>query len=299
MTVTEKAYGKINLCLDVISRRSNGYHNVESIMHTVPLCDIVTLEKKDEISISSTSDKIPTDSKNLAFKAANAFFDKTGITGGVHIHIEKNIPIAAGMAGGSTDAAATLRGLNKLYGFPLTSLELEKLGSKLGADVPFCIRGGTEGVTGIGYDFLSVEPPMNFIYVIACGSEGVSTPEMYGEYDRRFNPPTSDLQAKDFVGKSKLLKDALSKKDQNLVLSHMFNCFEQIVEEKRPEIKVIKQIMAENGCIFSMMSGSGPSVFGIFNNIDNANKAIDAIAQREISAFVCYKNEFWSSKNQK
>ncbi len=299
MMVTEKAYGKINLCLDVISRRSNGYHNVESIMHTVPLCDIVTLEKKDEISISSSSDKIPTDNRNLAFKAANAFFDKTGIKGGVHIHIEKNIPIAAGLAGGSTDAAATLRGLNKLYGFPLSSLELEELGSKLGADVPFCIRGGTEGVTGIGYDFLPVEPPMEFIYIIACGSEGVSTPEMYGEYDKRFNPPTNDLPTKDFSGKSKLLKDALYKGDKNLVLRYMFNCFEHIVEEKRPEIKVIKQIMAENGCVFSMMSGSGPSVFGIFSNVDDANDALEAISKRKISAFVCYNNTFWSNINPK
>lgn len=273
MKITEKAFGKINLCLDVVGRRSNGYHNVESIMHTVPLHDTVTLEKADKITLTCSNASLPTDSSNLAYKAATIFFEKANIDSGVSIHVEKRIPIAAGMAGGSTDAAAVLRGLNKLYGYPLSDLELEAAGATLGADVPFCIRGGTEGVVGIGYDFVKVSPPPKFIYVIACGGEGISTPVMYGEYDKLFSPPVSDEHCVNFSGKSKNLEEALKSGNKEDIFASMFNCFEVIAEPIRPKIRELKRIMMDNNANISMMSGSGPSVFGIFESIEDAKKA--------------------------
>ena len=285
MKITEKAYGKINLCLDIASRRSNGYHNIESIMHTVPLYDTVTLELADEISVSCTNPKVPADSSNLAYKAATLFFEASGISGGVSIHIDKKIPMAGGMAGGSTNAAATLRGLNKLYNFPLSSEKLEELGAKLGADVPFCIRGGTEGVVGIGYDFIKVPKPPKFIYVIACGGEGISTPAMYREYDERYNPPLSTVESFSFSEKSEKLKNALKKGEKEEIFSSMFNCFEEIAMEQRPKIREIKQIMMKNGAEFSMMSGSGPSVFGIFDSMDKAKEAEKELLALSISAY--------------
>lgn len=280
--------GKINLCLDVVSRRSDGYHNVESIMHTVPLYDTVTLEAKEEITISCNNPKVPTDSSNLAYKAAKLFFDTAKIKGGSSIHIEKRIPVAAGMAGGSTDAAATLRGLNKLYGSPLKLTELEALGAKLGADVPFCIRGGTEGVVGVGYDFLNVPTPPKFIYVIACGSEGISTPAMYKEYDKRFPTPISDEKPVSFTGKSQKLKQALEGGDKKEIFSSMFNCFEEIATQQIPKIKEIKEIMLKNNADFSMMSGSGPSVFGIFSSPNDALKAEKELLSSNVSAYAVF-----------
>jgi 4-diphosphocytidyl-2-C-methyl-D-erythritol kinase len=273
MKIIEKAKGKINLCLDVTSRRSDGYHNVESIMHTVDLYDTVTLELSDEISVSSDSPHVPTDSSNLAYKAAKLFFEEAVIKGGVSIHIEKRIPIAAGMAGGSTDGAAVLRGLNKLYNYPLNDEALEKTGAKLGADVPFCIRGNTEGVVGIGYDFIKVTPPPAFIYVIACGGEGISTPAMYKEYDKRYPTPVLDAHTDSFSGKSEKVRLALEKGDKDEIFGSMFNCFEEIAMEQRPKIKELKDIMMKNNARFSMMSGSGPSVFGIFDSVEDAKSA--------------------------
>lgn len=288
MRTTEKAAGKINLFLDIASRRSNGYHNIESIMHTVPLYDTVTLELKDEISVSCTNPSVPSDSSNLAYKAAKLFFEASGISGGVSIHIDKKIPMAGGMAGGSTDAAATLRGLNRLYDFPLSNEKLEELGAKLGADVPFCIRGGTEGVVGIGYDFIKVPTPPRFIYVIACGGEGISTPAMYREYDERYCPPISTAESFSFSEKSEKLKKALENGEKEDIFSSMFNCFEEIAMEQRPKIREIKQIMTENGADFSMMSGSGPSVFGIFSSMEQAKKAEKALLAIGVSAFAVF-----------
>jgi len=290
MTVTEKAFAKINLCLDIVSRRANGYHNLESVMHTIPLFDTVTITKSKEISITCSNPAVPADSSNLAYKAAVKFFEKTKIKDGASIHIEKRIPMAAGMAGGSADCAATLRGLNRLYGFPLENRELEELGGSLGADVPFCIRSGTFGVTGIGHDFFPVSAPPKFIYVIACGSEGISTPAMYKEYDERYNPPLCDEPKNLFTQKSENLRIALEKGEKEEIFSSMFNCFEEIAEEQRPEIKKIKSIMMENGAAFSMMSGSGPSVFGIFEDAEKAYASKNAIENEGIFATVVSSN---------
>ncbi len=283
--IVEKAMGKINLCLDITSRRSDGYHNVESIMHTVPIWDTVYISESENITITCTNENVPTGNTNLAHKAAELFFGKTEIKSGAKIHIDKKIPVAAGMAGGSSDAAATLRGLNKIYGKPLSQSELENIGASLGADVPFCIRGGTEGVTGIGYNFVKVAPPPKFIYVIACGGEGISTPQMYGEYDKRYSPPVSDETKNYFTGKAENLRIALEEGKKERIFSCMFNCFEEIAEEKRHHIKIIKDIMKVNGAVFTMMSGSGPSVFGIFESFEKAKLAEDRIIKIGASAF--------------
>ncbi len=290
MTVTEKAFAKINLSLDIVSRKTNGYHNLESVMHTIPLFDTVTITKNEKISVTCSNPAVPSDSSNLAYKAAVKFFERTKIESGISIHIEKRIPMAAGMAGGSADCAATLRGLNRLYDFPLETKDLEEIGRSLGADVPFCIRCGTLGVTGIGHNFFPVATPPDFIYVIACGSEGISTPAMYREYDERYNPPICDEPKLFFTQKSEKLRIALEKGEKEEIFSSMFNCFEEIAEEQRPEIRKIKAIMKENGAVFSMMSGSGPSVFGIFESEERAAEAQGKIAETGIFATVVSKN---------
>ncbi len=286
--VIEKAYGKINLCLDIVGRRSNGYHNVESIMHTVNLWDTVEVKRAEKISITCSNPNVPTDETNLAYKAAKSFFEKADIKGGAAIHIEKRIPMAAGMAGGSSDGAATLRALNRIYGNPLSSSQLEEIGGKLGADVPFCIRGGTEGVTGIGFDFIGVSKPPKFIYVIACGKEGISTPEMYREYDLKYSPPLCDAVENAFTGKSERLRVALENGNKEEIFSSMFNCFEEIAEMKVPKIREIKNAMLESNAKIAMMSGSGPSVFGIFEKEEDAEKAKALIISMGADAFVVF-----------
>jgi 4-diphosphocytidyl-2-C-methyl-D-erythritol kinase len=267
-------------------------------MHTIPLFDNVHISLLEdtscascadyEITITCTNPDVPTDSSNLAHKAAVIFFEKLGIKKNTKIHIEKNIPMAAGMAGGSSNAAAVLRGLNKLCDLPFTMAQLEEMGSHLGADVPYCVRGGTEGVLGIGYDFTKVKTPPDFIYVVACGGEGISTPYMYKKYDTLHPTPINAGKCTQFTGKTENLRIALENGNKNEIISHMFNCFEEIAESERPKIKEIKAKMSEHGCVFSMMSGSGPSVFGIFENLESAQKAKACIEASGDNAFVVF-----------
>ena len=290
MKETVKAYAKINLHLDIKSKRPDGYHDVETVMQTVSLCDTVTVTpcEKYEFVCECNVKGVPTDDKNIAVRAARLFAEATGIKRGAHIYIEKNIPMAAGMAGGSSDGAATLRALNRLYNNPLSETELEEIGSALGADVPFCIRGGTEGVTGIGFNFLKVCKPPKFIYLIACGEEGISTPLMYKEYDLKYSPPLNDHNSDFFQGRSEKLRLALEKGEKEEIFSSMFNCFEEIAQGQIPKIKEIKNIMNKHNAKISMMSGSGPSVFGIFENAENAEEARKEISSLGADAFIVF-----------
>lgn len=295
---TIRANAKINLYLDAISRRENGYHNIYSLMQTVSLCDFITIDFRPGIHTSirlqaSGNDKMPLDCRNLAWRAAELFLQATSKRGEVLISIEKHIPMAAGLAGGSTDAAAVFRGLNKICGSPLSTEELCALGVKLGADVPFCILGGCAIAEGIG-EKLNAHPSMSdCALVVACAGEGVSTPWAYGELDKKFN----DFQSERSTQNGVLLAEMLSNKASvKTVCASFYNIFEEVVPTVQPYVDRIKQILNEHGALRSMMSGSGPSVFGVFENSEQAADACEALQRLGAFACVCHPTDTYEIK---
>lgn len=289
MTRTEKANAKINLYLDVVSKRPNGYHNIVSMMQTVSLCDLVTIKfrsaEQTTISLSSVgNDDMPTDCRNLAWRAAELFLTEAEQCGEVNIFIEKHIPMAAGLAGGSADAAAVLRGLNDLCGNPLSTERLCTLGARLGADIPFCILGGTALVTGIGEGLEPIASMAELPIVVACRGEGVSTVWAYGKLDEAYG---DFVDPKESSNAPKRLAELLAKGDVECAKALLFNLFEEVVPTVQPYVNALKQTMTEQGAIASMMSGSGPSVFGIFSSDAAAESACEALKKQGASAFVC------------
>ena len=285
-SLTLKAYAKINLHLDVVSKSDNGYHGVNTVMQSVSLSDNVRVSFCDGegIFLSCNLPTLPCDERNLAYRAARLFLDKMGREQGVSIEIEKNIPMAAGLAGGSTDAAAVLYALNELFSHPLSSEELLSLGAKLGADVPFCIVGGTKFADGFGeklHDF----PNMPSCYiVVACAGEGVSTPWAYSELDRKYRNFEDGAYQPKNIDKLRL---SLEKKDIADISASIFNLFEGVISAERPMVNEIRTALLENGALASMMSGSGPSVFGIFESEEFAVSAAKILADKNIPSFVC------------
>ena len=283
MKISYNAPAKINLYLDVVSRRENGYHDIESIMHTVSLSDIITVEERDSgIFISSNFPHVPTDEKNIAYKAAKAFFEATGITAGAAIHIEKHIPVASGLAGGSTDAAATLKALNSIYKKPLSKDELLTLGATLGADVPFCIFGGCAVCEGLGEIMTPIPALQDKIVLITRGGEGVSTPKAYGLIDEKFGDGVNGRHA-DF---EKMI-ESIKTENFGALISSAYNIFETVILPTHSTAHRQKDILIENGADLAMMSGSGPAVFGFFKSFSSANKAASAIRKMGARAFLC------------
>ena len=270
-----RAYAKINLFLDVVGIRDDGYHDVETVMQSVSLFDTVEVEllDEDEIIIECDKEGVPLDEKNIAFRAAKLFFERARLSKGAKIIIKKNIPMAAGLAGGSADGAAVLVALNELCGKLFSVEELCKIGAMLGADVPFCITCGCMYSDGRG-DNLSnyVSIPSDTCFVIACGGEGVSTPEAYKMLDLEYN---------NFVDYKKKGADALKEKILlgGAFCNEFFNIFEKTVSNKRPVVNEIKNIMISNGAKQAMMSGSGPSVFGVFGDVESAETTSKNIEQ--------------------
>lgn len=286
----ERANAKINLYLNVLSRREDGYHEIQSLMQTVSLCDLVSLDFYPSAHTSirmqaSGNPDMPTDCRNLAWRAAEKLLVRTGRTGEVTIRLEKHIPMAAGLAGGSADAAAVLRGLNALLGRPLSTEELCALGAELGADVPFCIRGGCALVSGIGERLEPLRPMASVPMVVACLGEGVSTPRAYGELDRLYGnfatPRKEDARLA-------LLLDALEREEDLAATDALYNVFEEVVPAARPAVLQLRQTMLDEGAAWAMMSGSGPSVFGIFPSADDAESACAALRKMGAEAYVCY-----------
>lgn len=286
MVLTLKAPAKINLWLDIAEKRPDGYHNIESIMQTVSLFDKLTIERLDSskklrrISVSCSVDSLACDESNLCYRAAQQFFLAARIASyNISIHIEKRIPIAAGLAGGSTDAAATLIGLNSLYGSNFSTSELCEIGSRLGADVPFCIRRGISVTRGIGDRFSDCPPLPDCHILIACDGEGISTPWAYCRLDEMFDFSARKANADTFTG---LLSLGLKE-----ISAGMSNIFEAAVLPIRPRALLIKQTMLKLGALNSLMSGSGPSVFGIFDRLEKAEAARERLRELDIRAFIC------------
>lgn len=260
--ITIKAYAKINLALDVLYKRQDGFHEVAMIMQSVSLADEVRLWKREEgITLGVDVPGLAADKTNLAFRAAALLKNTFGIKKGVHIELVKKIPVAAGLAGGSADAAAVLKGLNRLWNLGLSMPELEKLGADLGSDVPFCLHGGTMLAVGRGEKLLPL-PEMPKCYVILAKLPiHVSTAWVYGHYrdDRVKEHP--DLEG---------MKEGLKNKDLTLIAAKMGNVLESVTIPAYPGIANLKQSMQENGAINSLMSGSGPTVFGLVKGRERA-----------------------------
>ena len=268
------ARAKINLYLDILSRRENGYHNILSVMQSVDLCDTVTLTRLPAgsgIRVETDVEELPTDRRNLAYRAAEKFSAILGHIPDVHIAIEKKIPMAAGLAGGSADAAAVLRGLNRLFDTRVPREKLCELGATMGADIPFCVVGGAFVAEGIGEILTPCQALSDVQWlVIACGGEGVSTPDAYRALDERydnFNAPREGGE------RFAALQSALTTGDMAGVRDHMYNIFEEVVLPTHSTAPRLIRAMRESGAQAAMMSGSGPSVFGLFADRANAERA--------------------------
>ena len=274
------ANAKINLTLDVLKKREDGYHELKMIMQTVSLADKINLRKTSGgISLKSNLKYLPTDGRNIAYAAAELFVKKAGISDGISINMKKNIPVAAGLAGGSSNAAAVLVGLNKMYDRPFTEKELLEMGGQLGSDVPFCIAGGCALCEGRGEvltqlpdlpttTFLIVKPPLH-----------VSTAAVYGGFkaDKLTEHPDTDG-----------VLAAINRGDREAIAVRMFNVLETVTAKEHPVINKIKQDLIEMGAVGSVMSGSGPSVIGLFTDKKLANDAKSAMQKNHYFAFVAH-----------
>lgn len=264
-TETQKAYAKINLALDVLRKREDGYHDIKMIMQQIDLYDTVTCEilEEDEILIESEAQYVPSNERNIAYKAAQLLKESYGITKGVKICIDKAIPVSAGLAGGSTDAAAVMMLLNTLWEINLSKVELMRLGKKIGADVPFCIMGGCAISEGIG-DILTPIKGINAYVVLVKPKSGLSTKKIYEKFreeNQRLRPNIDQM-----------VEDIEVKNYKSLGVN-MINSLETVAMELEYDIKKIKILMKKFIPIGAMMSGSGPSVFGLFSSKKNAEIA--------------------------
>lgn len=275
-----KSRAKINLSIDVLGKREDGYHLVEMIMQTIDLYDLIEINEKDndQITIKSTSDEIPLDCNNLVYKAANLIKKTFNINKGVEIHIKKNIPVAAGMAGGSSNAAAVLVGLNKLWNLNLSNQQLEKIGLKLGADVPFCINGGAVLASGIGEELTPIKGLTKDVCILVCKPDlFVSTKEVYECIDSK------DIDKRP---NNKFLIECLKNEETRQLAENMFNVLEGVTMDKHPVIQQIKDIMTNNRALGAMMSGSGPTVFGLYENREDAVKCKAILEKQFKQTFV-------------
>lgn len=254
--VYEKAPAKINLMLDVLRKREDGYHEVEMVMTMVDLADRLEMEElpRDTIIISSQAGYIPLDEKNLAFQAAKLIKERYQVKQGVYIHLDKKIPVAAGLAGGSSDAAAALRGLNRLWGLNIPQSELLTLGAELGSDVPFCVTGGTAIATGRGEKLEHIINPPQCWVVLAKPPINVSTADVYGR-----------LRANEIKAHPSALamKEAIEAQSFTDICDRLGNVLEDVTLPLHPEVQQLKEAMIRLGADGVLMSGSGPTVFGL------------------------------------
>lgn len=274
-----RAMAKINLGLDVQRKREDGYHDVRMIMQTIQMYDVLEMEKRDEPGIVLTTNLpyLPTDSKNLVWKAAELLMQEFGITEGLAIHLQKFIPVAAGMAGGSADAAAAMVGVNRLFDLKLSEKELMDRAVRIGADVPYCVMRGTALAEGIG-ELLTPLSPLPPCWILVGKPEvSVSTKTAYeklrlGEIKTH---PLIDEQI-----------SALDRGDLYALAEHMENVFEPGIEKQYPIVREIRQFMEAHGAVKAMMSGSGPTVFGIFDAEEKASAAAEALRESRLAKVV-------------
>lgn len=280
MRIHVLAPAKINLSLDIIGRRNDGYHTVKMIMQSVDLCDTVSVWQAPggTISITCSDVNLPTGTDNTVYQAAKAFWGATGeINPGIGIHIEKQIPVLAGLAGGSTDAAAVILALNTLLSKRLSLGQMMEIGKTVGADVPFCFLGGGALAEGIGTKLTPLPSMPDCTIVIAKPKMGVSTQAAYQRFDQ-----ADDLVHPDALAMSNALKSG----NLAAIASLTGNIFEQLTDI--PDIEAIKIIMRQHDCLSCTMTGSGPSVFGIFTDHEKARHCAQSLRQIYSQVFVCH-----------
>ena len=270
-SIREKAYAKLNISLDVTERRADGFHDMCMVMQTVSICDELELRPTDtgRVQVKSNFSFIPGDERNLAAKAALGFFEAVGKQGqGVLITLQKAIPVGAGMAGGSADAAAVLRALNRLYGAPLTADALETLAARVGSDVPFCVRGGTALATGRG-EKLETLPSLPACKFVVCKPDfSISTPELFRKLDQtglRCHPDTAGILA------------ALRDGELEPVARRMYNVFEEVDDRRLRTVREIKSVLLDCGALGAIMTGTGSAVFGVFRPDADCSAAVAAL----------------------
>ena len=266
MSVREEAYAKLNLTLDVTGKRDDGYHEMLMVMQTVSVADSIELEMSSEPGIRASCNfrYIPTDRRNLAVRAAELFCAAQNIQGcGIKISIEKNIPVGAGMAGGSADAAAVLRGMNRLFEKDLRRQELETLAGEVGSDVAFCIAGGTALARGRGEILEDLDPMPDCTIVICKPSFSISTPELFRKLDQ-----TSLYRHPDTAG----MLAAITNGDLRECTMRMYNVFEELDDRRLRTVKEIKSSMLDFGALGAVMTGTGSAVFGVFSEKERAKK---------------------------
>ena len=285
--VKEKAYAKINLYLDVVSRREDGFHDIKTVMHSISLCDEVTVSYSPS---SVTSVKIavkggsflPTDDKNLAVRAAKLYLATAAKTANIEIKLEKRIPVAAGLAGGSSDAAATLRAMNKLFNKIFTERALYKMAEQIGSDVPYCLYGKTALCEGRGELITKLPDVLSLNVVVAIANERVSTPAAYGTLDGMFSSFDGSIK----TGGEEIYADFIRAMTSGEIRHNaLFNVFEKAVLPDCPKATAIKNRLMQLGAKAALMSGSGPSVFGIFETEEQAMLACSELRKEKITAY--------------
>ena len=273
-----KAYGKVNISLDVVGKREDGYHLLSMIMQNIDLYDEIEVEKQEcGIILECNKSYVPVDNRNLAYKAAEIFKERYDIVDGVKINIEKNIPVSAGLAGGSTDAAAVLKVMNELFNVNATETELMELGLRLGADIPYCIHGGTALCEGIGEIITPIKPFRDKIVVLVKPAFGVSTKEVYKNFNLekvKQHPKTAEII------------NAIENDNLNFVASNMKNLLENVTLRKHKILIKIKEEMNACGAINSMMSGSGPTVFAFFDDMLKAQRCFEKMKKKYSDVFI-------------
>ncbi len=272
-----ESYGKVNLALDILYKRDDGYHEISSIMQRINLKDkLIFKDRKEGIIIESNDQRVPRDFTNLVHKAWKTLREITGINRGIHIYIEKNIPIAAGLAGGSSNGAATLQALNTLWDLRLSDRELMDIGVGLGADIPFCIMGGTALAQGIGERLKGISPFSNR-HILLCNPDiEISTKYAYSKVD----PNGKRLNIEKIIR-------CIESGDTRCVAENMENKMEIPIIKEYPIIQDIKDTMIKNGALGAIMSGSGPTVFGIFQCEDDIIKAERELSKQFKRVYIC------------
>lgn len=278
-----KALGKINLGLDVLGRRENGYHDVRMVMQTVYLYDKIFMKKKAApgIELQTNLFYLPVDENNLAYRAAKLLMEEFHIEEGIKISLEKHIPVAAGMAGGSSNAAAVLFGMNRMFELGLSLEELKERGVTLGADVPYCLMRGTVLAEGIGEILTPLEPMPKCYVLLAKPPISVSTKLVYEKIDSHEIEEHPDIDG---------ILEGLKHHDLYKVASSMGNVLEKVTIEEYPVIEDIKNVMKEKGALNAMMSGSGPTVFGLFDDKNKARAAMQRIKELQLAKQVYVTN---------
>lgn len=273
------ARAKINLTLDVLYRRPDGYHEVEMIMQSIALKDHLTLELLSTSTVEVCCDipGLPCDESNLAYKAAKLMIKEFNLDAGVKITLDKNIPLAAGLAGGSADAAAVMTGMNELFDLKKTAEELMMLGKTIGADIPFCIHGGTAVARGIGEKLTPLKPVTKVGLLLVKPPGGVSTKQVYSRLDVKNIKTRPDTPA--------MIRNII-KKDVETMAKGLCNVLEEVTFELYPKLPLIKDELKRNGAMGSLMSGSGPTVYGIFETREDAKRAAEKMLKGDRTIIV-------------